>query len=396
VTRDGITTSYAYDQVGRLLSAGDTTYGFDADGDLTTAGGDTFSYDSAGHLTAASVGGKPSTYQYDGDGLRVSATANGTTTPYVLDQAAALPVVLGAGDHAYTRTPDGQLLGDTSSGATLTPLADALGSIRAVTDSTGTVVGTAAYDGYGNAAVGTGQQTAFGYTGALADAGGLVDLNAREYDPATGRFLQSDSNETGGPGTTGYNRYAYALDDPTTATDPTGHQGDFTLGGVMEGIDLQDVLTKTLVATVATTGTIGLLLVGAHALEDVRDRPSERPDYLYKTGSLGAMSWTPRPGADTDGWPQNGLSFYTSAERAIEKAMENPNAKKVPNVWRVPADEVEAIPGLMIVVDAGDETHWFVTGVLPTILEEWANTRATAAERPSTWTAALISMAEAA
>jgi hypothetical protein len=48
-------------------------------------------------------------------------------------------------------------------------------------------------------------------------------LRARDYAPGSGRFLTRDTLETSGPGTQGYNRYAYALDNPVTRTDPSGH-----------------------------------------------------------------------------------------------------------------------------------------------------------------------------
>lgn len=64
----------------------------------------------------------------------------------------------------------------------------------------------------------------FGFTGQQSDPTGLLYLRARYYDAAFGRFLSPDSVDSSGPGAAGFNRYGYAVDDPTTFTDPSGHQ----------------------------------------------------------------------------------------------------------------------------------------------------------------------------
>jgi len=61
-----------------------------------------------------------------------------------------------------------------------------------------------------------------GYTGALSDSSGLVYLQARSLDPASGTFTSRDPLTPGGPGITGFNPYAYAGQNPTTYTDPGG------------------------------------------------------------------------------------------------------------------------------------------------------------------------------
>jgi len=60
------------------------------------------------------------------------------------------------------------------------------------------------------------------FLGKTTDAGtGLVDMGARKYDPATGRFLSADPVfQPGSPQTMG--GYAYAGNDPVNSSDPTG------------------------------------------------------------------------------------------------------------------------------------------------------------------------------
>jgi hypothetical protein len=53
-------------------------------------------------------------------------------------------------------------------------------------------------------------------------------LRARYYAPGSGRFLSADTVDPSGPGTQGYNRYAYAGNNPATLTDPSGHMAQET------------------------------------------------------------------------------------------------------------------------------------------------------------------------
>ena len=118
-------------------------------------------------------------------------------------------------------------------------LTDHLGSVAAVTDASGVLVGeqpwASAQDrrylpfGRVRADVGTPiTQTDFGYTGqrALDVQGntfplGLMDYQARFYDSALGRFTQPDTITPGGP--QGLDRYSYTMNNPIDFNDPTGH-----------------------------------------------------------------------------------------------------------------------------------------------------------------------------
>lgn len=99
-----------------------------------------------------------------------------------------------------------------------------LGSIRGWSNSSGTVVSSAAYDAFGSVASATGSPGQFRFTGEQWDAGtGLEYLRARQYDPTVGRFVSADSVQPNAPGTQGWNLYAYVANNPTTWVDPTGH-----------------------------------------------------------------------------------------------------------------------------------------------------------------------------
>ena len=154
--------------------------------------------------------------------MRVSATSAGTTTPYVWDRVGELPLLIDDGDMNYLHA-NGILAEIDQTNAASYHLADALGSVRGLTDSTGALSGTASYDAFGAVRSATGASSVFGFTGEQADPTGLTYLRARSMDPSLGRFLSMDTVQPNAPGTQGYNRYAYVANNPATWTDPSGH-----------------------------------------------------------------------------------------------------------------------------------------------------------------------------
>ena len=78
----------------------------------------------------------------------------------------------------------------------------------AITDDTGNLVQRASQP--------------YGYTGQPADPLGLVDLRARVYAPALGRFLQRDRAAGNLADPLSLNRSTYARNNPTSLTDPSG------------------------------------------------------------------------------------------------------------------------------------------------------------------------------
>ena len=100
-----------------------------------------------------------------------------------------------------------------------------LGSVYAVTDSTGTTQATWTYDVYGARTLVTGAlQYPFGFTGREHDADtGLIYARQRYYDPVLGTWLQPD--RLGMPD--GPNRYQYVMNMPTNRVDHTGNLTGF-------------------------------------------------------------------------------------------------------------------------------------------------------------------------
>jgi RHS repeat-associated protein len=61
-----------------------------------------------------------------------------------------------------------------------------------------------------------------GYTGhEHLNQFGLINMNARLYDPLLGRFLAPDPQVANPDETNGFNRYAYASNNPLMFTDPS-------------------------------------------------------------------------------------------------------------------------------------------------------------------------------
>ncbi len=163
-------------------------------------------------------------YAYDGDGLRRSRTApSGEVTSFTWDPTAGLPALLtettGAETTAWVYGPGGSPLIQHGPDGTVTFLhADQLGSVRVLTDEGGDVVGSQAFDPYGNPTERSGAATPFGFAGEYTDdETGLQYLRARFYDPSTGQFLTRDPIEA-----ITRSAYAYVGGNPLNAVDPSG------------------------------------------------------------------------------------------------------------------------------------------------------------------------------
>jgi RHS repeat-associated protein len=103
-------------------------------------------------------------------------------------------------------------------------LTDHLGSVRAVVNSSGTVVETRDYDPFGADTAHTGTfSVQHRFTGQPADdqAGGLYNYGARFYNAKWGRFLSPDE-VTQGFDSQGLNPFTYVGNTPTSAIDPNG------------------------------------------------------------------------------------------------------------------------------------------------------------------------------
>jgi RHS repeat-associated protein len=223
-----------------------------------------FGYDVDRRMVAATVGGRlRASYAYDADGERAKKTVHASdavvTTYYIsphyelressLKPTTVVPTVhVDAPGHGQIATITGERLPGAPAALTLGEWAPSLGghtmygvakgifflfdnhigSSAVVTDATGTMVTRYLHGPWGDvltARSGGTNVITDRYTGQESDdETDLLYYGARYYDPRTARFTTGDSVlPTGGYDVRGFNRYAYAFNNPMRYTDPTGH-----------------------------------------------------------------------------------------------------------------------------------------------------------------------------
>jgi len=102
---------------------------------------------------------------------------------------------------------------------------DALGSLRQLTDSEGTVTLTKSYLPYGDELSSSGVgASSYGFTGEMYDNYiKLIYLRSRYYAPETGRFLTRDTWQGDYYKPMSYNLWLYTYGNPVSYTDPSGY-----------------------------------------------------------------------------------------------------------------------------------------------------------------------------
>jgi RHS repeat-associated protein len=253
---------FAYDRAGNrtlhqkdgavrraVIDAADQLVALTDDAGATTL--ESFAYDGAGRRTSHQVaGGATTQYGYDGLGRLTSLSRPGYAMTLTYTAAGDRRARTATGDSAsflgswYETRPGGAVR--------LIPGAGGLDEVAAEVTSAGSHVRTLLADGTGNvthvAVDGTPEPSPRRYEafGALRSgtsivqrgfagqpfegASGLVYLRARHYDPATGRFLQTDPL-----GIEADHLYVYARNNPLAFADPTGLDAWSLTGSILSG-----------------------------------------------------------------------------------------------------------------------------------------------------------------
>ena len=294
---DHSTTVYSYDYRNRLSSVVNknsggvatqiVTYTYDASNQMIRRGLDS---DGAG---AAAMAYTYTDYQLGNAYLLISDTdpngLAGPTVPSLSQRYLFAPVV-------------DQLLEeeDQSSGTTnaFWGLGDHEGTIRDVVDNSGAVVDHREYNSFGQLTSATNPSIAFpfGYTGQRFDsATGLLNLNARWYNPSVGRFINEDPTGFRGGDT---DLYRYVNNNPMTMVDPTGLRGSDI--GNYQGISLLDV------ASSAASVSVNLASLTKGTLNSLG---------FEETGTLNLYSgkWATPLAMEASGYTINDTPYYSKA-----------------------------------------------------------------------------------
>jgi RHS repeat-associated protein len=228
-----LSATSVYDANDRLVSDA-----YDANGNARGAGGQTFGYDFENRITSAGNGAVRITY--DGDGNLAAKTVGGVTTRYLVDDLnptgysqVVEEIVNGQVERQYTyghtilsqrRRAGGWAASFYS--------ADGHGSIRQLTDETGTITDTYTYDAFGKLISSAGTTpNAYLYAGERFDEDlGLYHLRARYYNADRGRFFSMDPHPGKIDNPVSLHKYLYANADPVNFTDPTGLIAAFDYG----------------------------------------------------------------------------------------------------------------------------------------------------------------------
>ena len=213
--------------------------------DLVPARPQEVTYNSLDRPSVLTEGYKTATFTYNaaGDRVKMQESNSGYT---------ALTRYYIGGQYEYDSTPAGikerlYLGGDAYSAPMVLQKAnggswtaynigrDYLGSITHIATSSGTLVAEYSYDPWGRlrnpatqAIYTPGTEPALflgrGYTGhEHLTWFGLINMNARLYDPLLGRFLSPDPYVQAPDFTQNFNRYSYALNNPLRYTDTNGN-----------------------------------------------------------------------------------------------------------------------------------------------------------------------------
>jgi RHS repeat-associated protein len=183
---------------------------------------------------------------YDPEHARVQQTAAGGATYYFNDAgtgAMTERIIPTTGSTIWRNyiMADGRIVAERTVRSTTVTVRyfvlDHLGSTVALSNETGLLVESDAYDAWGkqrNAVTGADDTTCSipasdfsnrGFTGheQMPDGLCLVNMNARIYDPAIGRFMSPDDVIPDLYNGQSFDRYTYVSDNPLSYTDPTGH-----------------------------------------------------------------------------------------------------------------------------------------------------------------------------
>ena len=224
ITGGSADTTFVYDTNNRLTSYNGNAVTYDLDGNMLDNGTLTCTYDSSNKLVTANG----HTYTYNAEDVRIRNLTEEEDTTYTYDTNCRLSKLL-------TKTTNGVttkyvygrgLIGEEVNNTFKTYHFDFRGSTIAITDISGTITDTFAYDTYGNQIARTGTSDVIfcynGRDGVITESNGLIYMRARYYSPDMRRFVNADIVAGNISNAVTLNRFAYANGNPISYVDPFG------------------------------------------------------------------------------------------------------------------------------------------------------------------------------
>ncbi|KOR30671.1 hypothetical protein TI04_04635 [Achromatium sp. WMS2] len=234
-TNLGRSAEMLYDASNRLTSIAGVAITSDTDGRITNDPSGTaaiqYAYNAQDLITTVTKAGVlTDTYIYDGDGRRIARTQSNQTTRYVLDATGGDLYSVLAETNASNVVQHYYLYGEglvaqVTGNGHLYYHFDQTGNTIALTNDSGVVTDSYAYEPFGNTTVQGSSYNPFrfvGKYGVMDDSNGLQHMRARYYRPDLRRFLSLDAlyGNVDDPQT--LNRYAYVIGNPIVGVDPSG------------------------------------------------------------------------------------------------------------------------------------------------------------------------------
>jgi RHS repeat-associated protein len=277
------TTLYHYtrDRLDSTTGEVAQTFAYDANGSMTRKGMETFRYDAKLRLQQVQASGEPlNVFTYDPMGLRVQTVNSEGKTAYLIDPSSnmgqfnTMSVSAEYKNGAKSRefglgTRPDEVLWEENGEGLFYLLYDGLGSVVALTNTSGNVVGQMAYDAFGKVFSQSGQagDVRYGYTGRPMDKDiGLQYNRARFYDAGNGRWNRSDEyrGEIAVPAS--LQRYVYVNQSPISFADPSGNSIDEYLCDYSELSFIERVLIAVLIELVVVILTLIAIYLAIEAI----------------------------------------------------------------------------------------------------------------------------------
>lgn len=265
----------------RLPSGAVSKYTYDTNGNMLKGDGRTYQWTSFNKVSSLFTAKGSTHYQYNGNQNRVKKEHNGVVTYYfgkdyevVIEtnkegkRVRRMRHHIFAGNELVATHEKTLVEGEKREDKTAYVHRDALGSVDTVTDEAGKIVQQQRYTPFGEDLDVIDANNQYrkdeirGYTGhENVGQTGLINMNARLYDPVIGRFIQADTMIPEPGNVQSYNRYVYVFNNPMKYTDPDGHSPLLFLiglGSYLFSMTTDDPFLQKL------TGLVGMALMGAN------------------------------------------------------------------------------------------------------------------------------------